>query len=315
MDNLAREAAASWGLSDAQITLAARRENVVYRVEGPDATYALRLHRPGYRCAAELTSELDWMAALAAGGVSVPAPIATSDGGWTVEVGGHVVDLLQWMEGASLGAAGELQGITDRSGFCRILGQEVARMHDISDGWARPEGFSRPAWDRVGLLGEAPIWGRFWEHPDLSAQERALLEDARDQADIALTGVGDADYGLIHADILAENMLWDGRRLTFIDFDDGGFGYRDFELATFLLRYVEAPDYPALRAALIEGYAGRRVVNEAELDLFLLLRALTYPGWIMARLGEPGAKARSERAVRVALGQAREWMERYGRAA
>ena len=71
-----------------------------------------------------------------------------------------------------------------------------------------------------------------------------------------------------------------------------------------------APDYAGLRAALCDGYAARRTVDPARLDLFLLLRALTYPGWIMDRLGEPGAEERSARAISTAVEQARLWLGR-----
>ena len=56
-----------------------------------------------------------------------------------------------------------------------------------------------------------------------------------------------------------------------------------------------------MRAALLEGYATRRVVDPATLDLFILLRALTYPGWIIPRLHEPGGTERSMRAITTAL--------------
>lgn len=313
MLEIAKEAARHWGLGGAEIALAARRENVVFRVSAPGGEYALRLHRPGYRSDAELTSELQWMAALAEGGLDVPQPLAAQDGRFMVAVAGHQVDVLNWVPGAALGCAGELQGVEDRPAFCHALGRAMARMHDISDAWEKPEGFTRPAWDRAGLLGEAPLWGRFWEHPHLGAPERALLERVRAAADDVLSRAEQgADYGLIHADLLSENMLWDRGRIYMIDFDDGGFGFRDFELATFLLRFEDAPDYAELRAALCEGYGARRQVNAADLDLFLLLRALTYPGWIADRLGEPGAEARSERAIETALKSAWRWLDRMG---
>ena len=313
MLEIAKEAARHWGLEGAEIALAARRENVVFRVSTPEGDHALRLHRPGYRSDAELASELDWMAELARGGLDVPAPLAMVKGGYLARAGGHQVDVLSWVPGGALGKAGQLEGVQDRAGFCRSLGAAMARMHDISDAWARPEGFSRPSWDRAGLLGEAPLWGRFWEHPHLSAQDRALLQAVRLRAGEMLALLErEADYGLIHADLISENMLFDDPAIYLIDFDDGGWGFRDFELATFLLRFEEAPDYADLRAALIEGYAARRAVKGDELDLFLLLRALTYPGWIADRLGEPGAEERSERAIATASRKALHWLETYG---
>ena len=100
---------------------------------------------------------------------------------------------------------------------------------------------------------------------------------------------------------ISENILIHDGALSLIDFDDGGWGFRDFDLATFLMRFLTAPDYPQMRAALLEGYARRRTVDPATLDLFILLRALTYPGWIIPRLSEPGGEERSARAIRTAL--------------
>lgn len=314
MIEAAREAAAYWGLEDAPIELAARRENVVFRIKAPGRDLALRFHRPGYRDELQLTSELQWVSALANGGLSVPAPLPALSGALIQRHGDHMVDMLEWMPGRPLGKAGAMEGISDRVGFCHMLGGVIAQVHGVSDEWPKPMGFARPAWDRAGLVGDAPLWGRFWEHPALSTQERDLLLRARTRADAVLAGFEkDADYGLIHADLISENILFDDANpaagVSLIDFDDGGFGFRDFELATFLMRFTEAEDYTELRNALCEGYRVRRRVREDQLHLFIMLRALTYPGWIMERLGEPGADARSELAIATALKHAAQWLE------
>jgi Ser/Thr protein kinase RdoA (MazF antagonist) len=300
-----------WGLDRAQAALAARRENTVWRVEHDGAAYALRFHRPGYRTKQDLRSELDWMMYLARGGVRVPEPIPTTDGDLIATVGGHHVSLLTWLEGRPIGAIGQLHDIADPVALCRRLGGDMARLHDLTDAWMPPSGFTRPDWRRDGLLGNHPLWGRFWDHPRLKADQRDLLMRVRDLAQRDLTAVeATADQGLIHADLLAENILIQGDDLSFIDFDDGAFGFRDFELATFLLKFIGHPDYPKMRVALCDGYALRRRVNDRELDLFLLLRALTYPGWIMERLDEPGADQRSTRALNTALSMADDYLRR-----
>jgi Ser/Thr protein kinase RdoA (MazF antagonist) len=301
MEGLAQEAAALWGFAPEQITLAARRENVVWRAVDARGAFALRLHRPGYRSNIELISELQWMDALVQGGLDVPRPLPSQRGGLVEAVDGTLVDLLTWLPGRPVGVQAQLD-VADREGFCRDLGALLARLHGISDAWAPPHGFSRPAWDRAGLLGAAPLWGPFWDNPGLTAAQRAILVAARAKADAHLAGIdAGLDYGLIHADALSENILIHDGTLSLIDFDDGGWGFRDFDLATFLMRFLDAPDYPALRAALLEGYARRRVVDPGTLDLFILLRALTYPGWIIPRLHEPGGEERSARAIRTAL--------------
>ena len=301
MEGLAHQAARLWGFAPGQITLAARRENVVWRAEDARGAFALRLHRVGYRSDTELISELQWMESLVQGGLNVPRPLPSHSGRLVEEVGGTLVDLLTWLPGTPIGRQGELD-VADRTGLCRDLGALLARLHGISDDWAPRPGFTRPAWDRAGLLGDAPLWGPFWDNPGLTAAQRATLLAARVKADAHLAGIeGALDYGLIHADALSENILIHDGALSLIDFDDGGWGFRDFDLATFLMRFLTAPDYPQMRAALLEGYARRRTVDPATLDLFILLRALTYPGWIIPRLSEPGGEERSARAIRTAL--------------
>lgn len=301
MEALAHQAARLWGFAPHQIALAARRENIVWRAEDARGAFALRLHRPGYRNDVELTSELQWMEELGQGGLNVPRPLPSSSGHLVEQVGGTLVDLLTWLPGTPIGRQGELD-VVDRLGLCRDLGTLLARLHAVSDDWAPPPGFRRPAWDRAGLVGETPLWGPFWDNPGLTAAQRATLLAARAKAEGHLAGIeGELDYGLIHADALSENVLIHDGALSLIDFDDGGWGFRDFDLATFLMRFLSAPDYPALRAALLAGYATRRAVDPATLDLFILLRALTYPGWIIPRLSEPGGEERSARAIRTAL--------------
>ena len=309
MEALAQRAARLWGFGPDQIRLAARRENIVWRAEDARGAFALRLHRPGYRDAEQLLSELQWMDALAQGGLNVPRPVPSRAGALVEEVGDTLVDLLTWLPGAPIGSQGQL-AVADRVGLCRDLGALLARLHDISDAWTPPAGFSRPAWDRAGLLGDHPLWGPFWDNPGLSAAQRATLLAARAKADAHLAAIEPGlDAGLIHADALSENILIHDGALSLIDFDDGGWGFRDFDLATFLMRFLPASDYPALRAALLEGYATRRAVDPGTLDLFILLRALTYPGWIIPRLHEPGGAERSARAITTALPLAEAYLD------
>ena len=71
MSDILAQALAIWGLQDFPATLVAARENLVYRIDAPQPL-ALRLHRRGMRSTAQLLSELEWMAALAERGLSVP---------------------------------------------------------------------------------------------------------------------------------------------------------------------------------------------------------------------------------------------------
>lgn len=295
-DPLARQALARWGLEDAGCEFVVGRENRVYRVRTPQGEFALRVRRPGYRSPEELASELHWLAAMDAAGLSVPRPQPARSGAMIEQVGGHAVDLVGWLPGRRF--AGEPLAPADAAPLFERLGREIARLHEACDRWRPPPGFVRGRWDADGLLGEAPQWGRFWENPTLDADTRGLLVRFRDAARHALDAhAGTLDHGLIHADLVRDNLLVDGDRIRLLDFDDGGFGFRLFDLATVLLKAVDAPDRDARAASLLAGYRGLRPMDDRCLPLFLALRAVTYVGWIVPRMGEPEAAARNARFV------------------
>ena len=291
------EALSLWGI-DGALDAPIVRENVVWRVESAEGAFALRRHRRNFRTSAELTSELDWMKMLARAGLSVPLPRATPDGALLAEIDGVQASLLTWLPGKPMGQSWEPLKLSDAVEVFARLGAEMARLHDVSDRWTPPPGFTRHAWDRDGLVGEAPVWGRFWEAPFLSDDERAMMVRLRDAGRAELKGLDD---GLIHADLLRENVLVADGAISLIDFDDGGYGPRLFDVATALVKNVREPDYPALREALIGGYTAHRRLETEALPLILALRAATYLGWVADRMEERDAEQRARNNTRDAL--------------
>lgn len=291
-----------WGMDGATCQLVAARENQVFRVDHKGVTTAMRLHRKGYRSDGELWSELQWMNAVSKGGIRVPVPIAARSGDFLQLVDGIQIDMLTWLTATPMIPAKQGAGHADNTGqfrtLVRNLGRAMAQLHQMSDTWHKPAAFTRPVWDRQGLVGEAPVWGRFWENPTLSQQDRAMFQNVREVTNADLSRLEDTlDFGLIHADLVRENILVDGDNLHFIDFDDGGFGFRHFDLATTLMPYLDDPGFPAIQTALLEGYASLREIDPAPLALFMLLRSTTYVAWIIPRMDETGSPARNERFI------------------
>ncbi len=298
MNQTVDRALIEWDMAGAPYEFIAARENAVFKVDAATGSYALRLHRQGYRTDAELRSELQWMKAVAEGGIEVPVPIPSKGGDVLCTLDGTQVDVLTWLSGSTLEQAMDNRRANERSGLFKSLGQKMARMHTISDDWSRPEDFKRVAWDAAGLLGDTPLWGPFWRNPYLPPEDAKLFERFRDFAFAELTTRKDTlDYGLIHADLVPGNVMVDGQYIKLIDFDDGGFGYRIFEIATALHKFTPAADYPILRAALIAGYTAERQIDLTLLDLFLAIRSVTYVGWNIARLEEAGGIERNARFI------------------
>lgn len=304
---IVRDALQHWTIQPTHVALAAERENKVYRVTTAHGEYALRQHRTGYRTDAQLASELAWMAALDDAGLDVPQPTKTTDGAYLVTVDGVQFDMLTWLPGKQLGAHGTPLDLEQPEQTFHTLGQSMARLHTASDAWTPPADFTRPAWDADGLLGDEPLWGRFWDNPTLAHGQKELLETFRARTALA---EGDHDFGLIHADLLRENVLVDGDTLRLIDFDDGGPGFRLFELATTLFRLKGEPLEAELTTALIDGYQSVRAINITHLPLFIALRACTYVGWIVTRMEIPNAEARNREHIANATQAVAEWLEK-----
>ncbi len=289
----AETAAAHW---DGRIIRLIRdRENHVYEMLTPGGRAALRLHRAGYQSPEAIRSELWWCAELAKAGLPVPAALPSGDGRLLVDLpDGRRASAIAWMDGEALGEAAKpnprpLARVLE---LYEALGALLARVHRATDRLSLPPDFTRPRWDRDGLVGEDPLWGRFWEHPAATPDQRAMLIRARDMLRETLDG----QVGLIHADVLRENVLVNGRSISLIDFDDSGFGFRLHDLGTALVQTVQHPEHPQLRDALMAGYG----TTDTELvEAFTLARTLASVGWTMPRLAadDPVHKSHLERAV------------------
>ncbi|MEP3844436.1 MAG: phosphotransferase [Paracoccaceae bacterium] len=296
--NFAAKALPLWGLEGAKITLIAARENSVYRVDHPTGSFAMRLHRQGYRTDDQLKSELDWMAWVAQSGLSVPAPQVSLDGSHLHTVDGVQIDVLNWLTGDTLEVLLPQMDKAARTQLFQNFGRDIAKMHDASDAWPGVAACVRPTWDVNGLLGRAPLWDRFWDNPHLTAKQRELFVAFRAEARSNLDALAASlDYGLIHADLVPANVMVQGSVLHFIDFDDGGFGFRLFEVATALLKHCALPDFEILKVALITGYQAHRQLDVSNLGLFLALRAMTYVGWNISRAEEDKTGERNARFV------------------
>ncbi len=311
----ASEALTNWDLGGQTPQLLKYRENAVFRITLKSGQPAvLRLHRPGYHDETALASELSWMAALREAGLRVPAPILTPNGRQNVSLaatqdfGDQHADIVTWMAGTPLGQSGTLLGYPQErlAAIFHSLGEAMAQMHAATDAWMPPTSFCRPSWDDDGLLGENPLWGRFWDCPGLSPRNAEHLSRLRLRLQKQLRELGglDLDYGLIHADLVRENVLVDGDHVELIDFDDGGYGWRMFDIATALFKNRGEPHYQIMKSALIKGYRGVRPLPDSALEtlpLFMLLRSLTYIGWIGERPATPDAAERLQRYVADAL--------------
>jgi len=285
-------AAPIFGLEPSSITLLSHSENVVCQLTLPDGAHAaLRIHRPGYNSLAELRSEVLWVTSLSNFGIPVPTALSTDTGDHYVSlpVGGqaHHVGVVDWVPGEPLGSPTGVNGPEVVQHYGRI-GKLAAQVRAHHAGWVPPAGFARRAWDHRGLVGSAPLWGRFWEVDALSDAQRRLFSACRDQLLLDFTNMSfsPGEFGMIHSDLHLGNLMADGDSLTMIDFDDAGFGWFAHELAVALHPVLEEPWEDDARSALIDGYRTVHplsAADEASIDAFVTMRSLMIIGWLDAR--------------------------------
>jgi Ser/Thr protein kinase RdoA (MazF antagonist) len=303
LTELGSTALAHWGLEGAQLQLLKHRENTVMKVTTSSGDrYAMRIHRLAYRSDADLLSELLWLKSLRSAGIATTEPRRAIDGSLFVTEStaelpeGRQCDLLVWVPGDAIGSVEEgvaLDAATLKTVY-HSAGELAARIHNHGEVWQRPAGFTRLSWDEDGFFGESgAISGRYWDLAALTAEQLALLHRARDVSAVALGAFGKSPdrWGLVHGDLLPENLYYDGSDLRLIDWDDTGFGWHLYDFSTALFAHLGRASFDPALAAMTEGYRRHRALPDEHLEMLPILtmaRALSYVGWAHTRPGTAG---------------------------
>ena len=306
--------------STCHASLARFGENAVFRVDGVGQSFALRIHRDGYNSDVAIRSELAWVHALRSAGVPTPEPIAGRDGEFLQHVAGSDIAqprrcvMFRWIDGEPAANA------TDIVPAFQLLGNRIALIHRHGRRWDRPPWFMRHRWDIDGTMGAKPIWGAATDLDRLTPSETSLLREASVVIRRHLETFGTADdrFGLIHADPNMTNVFVEAGAPVVLDFDDCGFGWRLYDLATALYEYLgDPPLFRRLENALLEGYTSVEALpadHRSLLPVFYALRILVILGWQASHAETPHAQSRRDARVALAVGFlpdfVREWSRR-----
>jgi Ser/Thr protein kinase RdoA (MazF antagonist) len=243
--------------------------NTVFHVTAKGRSYALRLHRPGYRTTAQIRSELQFVQYVAEqcaedSLLDVPCPIRTRNGELVVTAGDALLDLTAWVEGDVLVPG---KGLT--ADAVSGLGRALASLHNLAARYRPPDGFELPRWDADGMFLTSPY------RPDIAIADLLEPRDLDLYQEIAertrtIFAALDADArGIIHGDYILGNCYlqpagsdW---QVAVFDFDDCGWGYFLYDLCPLLGNLAgypgtvpDNPDYPLLRDAFLAGYRTKR---------------------------------------------------------
>ncbi len=316
---LAEVALAAYGLSEARLTFLHYQGNVIFRVdvqEGFPATSRAGVYLPNRYLLRVLSisdfdtiqSELTWLRALSQeAGLPVPEPVPTLTGELFTRIvtpgvpNGRVVTLMRWVEGRRIS-----QGLNQK--HIRAWGHLMGELHAFAAAWQPPPGFKRFQWDWAGLMSESGVGypidelvasmpERFREpYYQISRRVREAMESF---------GKGPEAYGLIHADMLLENLVFKAGEPRAIDFEDCGFGYWMFDIGIAMSEWWMTEDKDRFRDAYMEGYSlahGLPGAQSTQLDLFVAAHYASLVLWSAAFIKFDQARRVEHEA----------WLEREG---
>jgi Ser/Thr protein kinase RdoA (MazF antagonist) len=290
-----------WRLRADSMRLLAYGNKAVIRVTAADADYVLRLHPAESVNVKWLRSELAWLVMLRRStDLLAPYPIAAPiNGGEQVLVEMHTdqlpaapkvyASLFEYIEGDVMSAR-DLRPI-DVFGVGEFLG----KLHTIGQ-YSPPEEFDRPALSWDGLFGDDSLYASAASEL-ISREQHAVLVDLREKLRRALSRAVSSDdaAGLIHADLLAKNMVFRQPTIGALDFEYCGWGFYLYDLAPLLwqLKGERARDYTELEEAVWRGYTSVRPVAEGDrkqLEHFIAARQFASIRWLLANLGSPAVR-------------------------
>ncbi|WP_147534367.1 phosphotransferase enzyme family protein [Bacillus marasmi] len=277
-------------LTKAHVELLNYSENATYLVRDfvNNEKYILRVNRPGYHTKEEIQSELLWLKSINLDSpIIVSLPFPGVNGEDVQEIILHENEppyyctLFSFLPGESPSEENEQELIEQ----FEILGEITAHLHEHSINWNPPQNVKRHTWTFETILGSNPTWGRWQDGKGMTPERIEMFQQVTEVIKQRLDqyGTSNEKFGLIHADLRLPNLIVEDKKIKVIDFDDCGFSWYLFDLASSLSFIEHQPYVPELIDAWVEGYRKVRPLSkqeEAEIPTFIMMRRLMLISWI-----------------------------------
>ena len=274
--NVALTALQQYDLAWERIQYIQLSDTITYKVDTSTSdSYLLRIHSDRWS-KEEIQSELIFLQSLnAVDEILVPVGIASLTGSLVLEVDtieGYrkpYVTVMKWVEGEHV--QGEITGA-----LVSRMGSMMGKLHEAVSGLNLPPNFVRPVWGADSFRGEIAKLERYYTR-FLSDQAWTEYQHAVEKILSTLSGMvkNGQNYGIIHADLHADNIVFKDDLPYPIDFGRCGFGYFLYDLAGSLMGL-----YPRERMTFIQGYENvRRLGTDYIRDLecfFIMFMIETY---------------------------------------
>jgi Ser/Thr protein kinase RdoA (MazF antagonist) len=228
-----------------------------YLVQSAAGLHIWRVYPAQRRTLAEIRAELEWLHYLQDQGAAVSVPLPQANGDYLLALpapeGARYAALFTYAEGEPLSQHQEPSAV-------RAYGRALAEVHAIAD--SLPRLLARPTLDLEWLIERpleelAQLWGR-------DSEKWLYLRGVADrlQPVIAALPLSAPHYGLCHGDAGSANAhVAANGNLTLFDFDFCGYGWRAYDIGTFL-----SGEPAEITQAFLTGYQTVRSLAQDELD-------------------------------------------------
>lgn len=272
-DALAHHIEEQYGLANVGCQLITATLRDVYLVTSLQGKYVLYVYRHGQRSAEEVCAEWQFVDYLYASGVSVAPAVCRKSGDYLLSVlapeGIRLGVLTQFAGGVILRRRPSIAAV-------RAYGQIIARIHVLSD--LMPFTLNRPALNFEKMMQDSVTI--FEKEVFNRPGDWAYLRESAEVLQLRFGALhnGELSYGMIHGDVIRANaLIADNGQVTVLDFDFCGFGWRAYDVASYLLTIRNTLQEQEFEKAFLEGYEEIRPLASKEkeaLPLFEAIRAI-----------------------------------------
>ena len=249
-----------------------RGANDTYLVRCANAQYFLRIYRCGAFTREANEFEAQVLIFLHQNGISVASPVARREGGYISDIAAPEGLRFALLTHEAEGDVPDYDSLDN----CRLVGESVARMHLLSEGFETP--LVRMRLDLQGLLDTPLIHVRDYLHQH--EKELKYIEAAAQQARSAIQAAPEAELksGICHGDLHGGNLHLSNGTVTHFDFEECAFGYSIYDMATFRWGACFGKAREARWPAFLEGYESVRTLTDTEhslINMFVITRELS----------------------------------------
>jgi len=290
-----------WDLTVTDVSWLGYTNNAVLKVDTPSGVYVLRLHPPGRIDIPTLTSELDWLRVIRRNtNLIAPYPQSTivndEQVPFVIAYGDKLPSpnlvyctLFDYIEGEPKSA----QDLTTDDIY--RIGEYLGKLHTAGQ-YTPPAGFVRPWLNWEGLFGKNSPYNPKENAHIIQPDQLSVFDKVANRVQQTMEDVGQGSdaFGLVHADMLAKNILFYGDDPRALDFEYCGWGYYLYDLTPLLWQLKsERADYQTLEDAMWAGYTSIKPQPDRYrelLDVFIAGRQLASCRWLAVNLNHPAVR-------------------------